>query len=100
MEKIKIAVYMRVSTKEQADSGLGLEAQKRGILNYISYNFENSQVDYYVDAGITGSLYDERKELQKMLSKIKENKYDKCIIYKVDRLSRDIEISSHIKNQL
>lgn len=61
-ESIKIAVYMRVSTKEQADSGLGLEAQKRGIEQYIYYHFKNVEVEYFVDAGITGAFFSERKE--------------------------------------
>lgn len=99
-ESIKIAVYMRVSTKEQADSGLGLEAQKRGIEQYIYYHFQNVEVEYFVDAGITGAVFSERKELQKMLIEIQRKKFNKCIIYKVDRLSRDIEISSQIKKAI
>lgn len=99
MQEIKIAIYMRVSTQRQADSRLGLEAQERGIKNWISTKYPNNQyntiVEYFIDDGITGSKFD-RKQLQKMLSKISKNEFDVCLIYKVDRLARDVEISSKI----
>lgn len=99
MQEVKIAIYMRVSTQRQANSKLGLEAQERGIKNWINSkypkeNFEVS-VEYFVDDGITGSKFD-RKALQQMLSKIEKKIFNVCLIYKVDRLARDVEISSKI----
>ncbi len=97
---VNVAIYMRVSTKKQADSKLGLEAQERNIHEWLKYNYpyQDYEIDitYFVDEAISGAKF-ERIQLQNMLKLIQENYFDLCVIYKIDRLARDIEISAHIR---
>lgn len=91
---------MRVSTKKQSDSKLGLEAQERNInlwlkTNYPLENYE-TKITYFIDEKISGAKF-KRIQLQNMLQLIKQNFFDLCVIYKVDRLARDMEISAHIR---
>lgn len=102
-KKIKIAAYLRVSTKKQADSQLGIEAQERHINNWINYNYFKKEYDvqitYFKDEGISGSKI-ERPEFQKMLNLIVQKYFDVCVIYKIDRLSRDVGIASDFKEKI
>ena len=51
----KYIAYLRVSTKEQGRSGLGLEAQKRDINLFISnYASESDLLEIYADI-VSGS---------------------------------------------
>lgn len=97
---VNIAIYMRVSTKKQADSKLGLEAQERNIKEWLRYNYPyghyETNITYFVDEAMSGAKF-QREKLQEMLEAIKKNQFDLCVIYKVDRLARDIEISSYIR---
>lgn len=50
--------YCRVSTEAQAESGLGLAAQKDAVKKYYDYKFANSDVtwgDFFVDPAVSGS---------------------------------------------
>lgn len=102
-QQVKIAAYLRVSTKKQADSQLGIEAQERHINNWVNYNYNkkefNVQITYFKDEGISGSKI-ERPEFQKMLNLIVRKYFDVCVIYKIDRLSRDVGIASDFKEKI
>ena len=52
-EKVNAIGYVRVSTQEQAQEGVSLEAQKEKIESYAKLNGLNL-VDLIVDAGLSG----------------------------------------------
>ena len=52
---MKIIGYIRVSTDQQAESGLGLEAQRKAIEAYAK-NLGQPIVEFYSDEGICGAL--------------------------------------------
>lgn len=88
----KFISYIRVSTKKQGISGLGLEAQQAAIAQYL--NGGNWQlVDQYVE--IESGRKNERIKLNEALLACKKNKAT-LIIAKLDRLSRN----SYFVNQL
>ena len=80
--------YVRVSSGEQAVSGLGLEAQR------IAIRAEAGRRGYtldriYEDAGVSGGLRPERRPgLQAALSALRSGEAVALIAGKVDRLSR------------
>lgn len=96
---MKAALYTRVSTDEQVEKGFSLEAQKRRLIEFCNKN--NYQIyKIYSDEGISGHSIAKRRSLQKMLNDAKENKFDCVIVYKTDRLSRNLLDLLTIKKEL
>lgn len=80
--------YVRVSTDEQARSGLGLEAQVRAI--HTAAEQRGWQlVDIITDAGLSGSNSD-RPGLTDALTRMRRRDADLLVVAKLDRLSRSI----------
>src|SRR5581483_5291643 len=80
--------YVRVSTEEQAVSGLGLEAQRSAITSEAARRgFELAGI--YQDAGVSGGVRPSRRAgLQTALAAIRHGDASALIAAKVDRLSR------------
>lgn len=81
--------YIRVSTEQQAQEGVSLEAQRAKIEHWCSANgYELAGV--FVDAGVSGSLsIADRDGLSEALSTMKKIKAKALVVTKRDRLSRD-----------
>lgn len=81
--------YVRVSTEEQADSGLGLEAQRRRIISYCSMkNLELAEM--FCDDGVSGSKpLKKRPQGVKLLSSLRKAK-PVVVIAKLDRIFRSV----------
>lgn len=81
----KFIGYVRVSTDKQGKSGLGIEAQRREIRDYLNGgSWELIQEYVEVESG----KLNERQELQKALNHCKVTGAT-LVIAKLDRLSRD-----------
>lgn len=81
------AIYIRVSTDAQAEEGYSIDAQKEQLTAYcVSKGIKN--YDYYIDGGWSGSNID-RPEMKRLIEDAKANKLSHCIVYKLDRLSRN-----------
>lgn len=80
----KVAIYIRVSTIEQAKEGFSVGAQRDRLVNYCKAKNWNIQ-DIYVDDGYTGTNID-RPGLQTLINNL--DKIDVVLVYKLDRLSR------------
>jgi DNA invertase Pin-like site-specific DNA recombinase len=83
-------IYRRVSTREQGNSGLGLEAQQATTEAYARQTGANI-VGTYTEVE-TGKIAD-RPELKKALAHAKRSKAT-LIISKLDRLSRNVAFTS------
>lgn len=86
--------YIRVSTKHQAESGLGLDAQRAKIELYAQL-MDMELVDIVVDAGVSGRKLD-RPGLQEALQRMTDGEADGLIIAKLDRLSRSVGHTAHL----
>jgi DNA invertase Pin-like site-specific DNA recombinase len=82
--------YLRVSTKGQGESGLGLEAQKTAIENYARQTGSNV-VTYYTEVE-SGKLA-KRPELAKALAHSRRSKAT-LVVAKLDRLARNVAFLS------
>lgn len=91
MDNIKrAALYIRVSTDEQAREGYSLQAQKDNLIKYVKEN-NYAIVDIYADEGISArKSYKKRKEFMRMLEDVKANKIDIILFIKLDRYFRNI----------
>src|SRR4051794_33575364 len=80
--------YLRVSTDKQADSGLGLEAQRQSVSTAAArLGLELGAV--LIDAGTSGALVlAERPVLMEAITALRRD--DVLLIAKRDRLARDV----------
>ena len=77
--------YVRVSTEQQAQEGVSLEAQQAKIESWCKANgYELVQV--FVDAGISGKSMDKRPGLQDALKALKKG--HALVSYSLSRLAR------------
>lgn len=89
----KFVAYFRVSTSEQGKSGLGLQAQKTMVENYIGQNGGNLIAEFIeVETG-TGKR--SRVEIYKAIDKAK-SKGAVLVIAKLDRLARNVHFVSSL----
>lgn len=83
---MNIAIYVRVSTAEQAKEGYSIGEQTERLAKYAeAHGWHIFKI--YTDPGFSGSNM-ERPALQEMIAAVKEKKFEKVLVYKLDRLSR------------
>ena len=83
-------IYYRVSTEDQAQSGVSLEQQKNACLEYaLKHDIEI--VELFHDDGVSAKTI-ERPGLKELLKYCVKNakSLDCVIVYKIDRLSRNV----------
>lgn len=83
---MKVALYIRVSTTEQADEGYSIGEQEERLRNYCKAMLWDVH-KVYVDPGYSGGNID-RPGLQTMIKDVETGVIDKVVVYKLDRLSR------------
>jgi DNA invertase Pin-like site-specific DNA recombinase len=86
--------YLRVSTKGQGESGLGLEAQQAAIEAYARQH--GSKIAGLYTEVESGKLAD-RPGLAKALAHAKRSK-GTLVVAKLDRLARNVEFLAHVLN--
>ena len=95
---MKAAIYLRVSTEEQANSGLGLEAQLAAC-QAVAAKYDVGSFEVFTDAGVSGSTpVAKRLGLTAALAYLRKG--DVLIVAKRDRLSRTMAISIELEELL
>lgn len=84
----RVALYVRVSTEEQALHGDSIETQKQALIEYAEKN-QYKIIGCYIDDGFTATSL-KRPGLQSLLQDVKEEKLDLIIFTKIDRWSRGV----------
>lgn len=83
------AIYVRVSTQEQASQGYSLNAQQEALENYAkALGYEIHRI--YRDEGKSAKDLN-RPEMTQMLADAESKKFSAIFIYKLDRFSRSIK---------
>lgn len=85
---MRLIGYSRVSTGEQAASGLGLAAQERSIRAWCAL-YHHELAAFVTDAGCSGATLD-RPALQGALAALQRNEADGLVVFKLDRLTRSV----------
>jgi len=87
---MRVGIYARVSTDIQAKEGDSIQAQLSALREYAKKN-GYEVVGEYIDDGISGTLLNERDELQRMLDDVRDGKIDLLIFTKLDRYFRNLK---------
>jgi len=84
---LNTAIYVRVSTDEQAKEGYSIRAQIDKLKNYIQIK-DWGLYKVYADEGISGKNINDRPAINELINDIKVGKVDNVLVYKIDRLTR------------
>lgn len=95
---MRAAVYLRVSTEEQAKEGFSINAQRERLTKYADLK-DWDLFDLYVDEGRSGKSTD-RPELQRMLADAKGRKFNVILFFKLDRFTRSVKDLYHLWEEL
>jgi DNA invertase Pin-like site-specific DNA recombinase len=96
---VKAVIYLRVSTKEQAEEGYSIPAQAEACRRFIAdQGWELA--DEYIDRGESARTAD-RPQLQAMLARLAEDRGIDClVVHKLDRLARNLEDHAAVRAAL
>jgi len=84
------AIYVRVSTQEQAQQGFSLDAQQEALENYAkALGYEIYKI--FRDEGKSAKDIKHRPEMVQMLEDAQNKKFSAIFIYKLDRFSRSLK---------
>lgn len=87
-DKLKTAIYVRVSTEEQAKEGISIGAQAERCRAYCKARGWKV-ANIYTDAGYSaGSM--KRPAVQQLIDDLNNNKFQNILVYKFDRFSRNV----------
>lgn len=88
VEKMRTAIYIRVSTEEQVREGYSISGQKQKLKSFCASQ-EWQVVGLYPDEGISAKDTN-RPQLKRMIQDIKDDKIDCVLVYRLDRLTRSV----------
>lgn len=95
---MKIIGYARVSTEEQAREGISLDCQQHKIKAYCAL-YGHELVEMIVDAGQSAKNV-QRDGMQRLIGLTgKKNRIEGIVIYKLDRLFRNVEEALYYTRQ-
>lgn len=86
---IRTAIYIRVSTDQQAREGDSLREQEETLIAYIRDHEDMVHAGTYIDEGISGQKLD-REEFQQLMRDVQDRKIDQIIFTKLDRWFRSL----------
>lgn len=88
----KVAIYIRVSTQEQALHGYSIGEQRERLIAFCkAHDWLVSEV--FTDSGYSGANLD-RPGIQRLVENIRD--FDLVLVYKLDRLSRSQRDTLHL----
>lgn len=88
-ENKRVAIYIRVSTLDQAREGYSLEAQENILRKWcVDRKFE--VFDLYADKGISGKDIEHRPDMNRILNDAEEKKFDIVLFWALSRFTRSV----------
>lgn len=93
MNKTRCAIYTRKSSEDGLEQEFNsLDAQREACAAFIASQKIEGWVlvpDQYDDGGLSGGTL-ERPALQRLLADMRTGKFDRVVVYKIDRLTRSL----------
>lgn len=94
----RVAIYVRVSTLYQADKD-SLPMQRQDLLAYAKLMLGTDDCVIFEDAGYSGKNTD-RPKFQEMMSQIRAGGFTHLLVWKIDRISRNLLDFAAMYNEL
>lgn len=88
-ERKRVAIYIRVSTLDQAREGYSLEAQEKTLRKWCE-DRKHTVVDLYADRGISGKDIKHRPDMNRLLKDAESGKFDMVIFWALSRFTRSV----------
>lgn len=88
---IRVALYIRVSTEEQAMHGYSLQAQEDNLVQYAQEHGYKIVGIYRDEGNSARKPITKRKVVLQLLEDVKEDKIDLILFIKLDRWTRNVE---------
>ncbi|RXW53452.1 recombinase family protein, partial [Enterococcus faecium] len=85
----RVALYIRVSTQEQALEGHSIQAQEQNGRQFAE-RMGYEVVEVYADEGISGKSTKNRFAYQRMMNDARNHRFDLLVIWKLTRLGRNM----------
>lgn len=92
-KELRVAFYMRVSTAEQELEGYSKEFQQEQLEQHVKrkdYKGWATKSAWHFYEQASGGDTEGRKELQKLMDLVKKREVDLVLVWKIDRLSRNL----------
>lgn len=93
-----VALYTRVSTTHQVEEGVSLVAQRNNLLRFAENN-EYKVYKIYEELGKSGKNVN-RPAFQEMMQDMRDGRFNKIVVFKLDRISRSIVDLENIIQEL
>jgi len=87
----QVALYIRVSTEDQAENGVSLDSQYQRLLQYCELRDLHPDHVFREEGVSAGKSLDQRPEGKQLIKLVRQRKIGHVVALKVDRLWRDAE---------
>lgn len=87
--KTIVAIYIRVSTLDQAREGYSLEAQENTMRKWCAER-KYEIYDLYADRGISGKDIDHRPDMRRLMHDAKAKKFNLVVFWALSRFTRSV----------
>lgn len=84
-----VAMYLRVSTKDQFENGYGIDDQESQCRKYINLYYPDECIKVYKEEGKSAKDLN-RPKMQEMLYELTTGKIKVIVAFKLDRLTRNV----------
>ena len=88
VSELKVAIYIRVSTKWQIDKD-SLPLQREELPKYAELVLGIKNYEVFEDAGYSAKNTD-RPAYQRMMAKVRSGEFSHILVWKIDRISRNL----------
>lgn len=86
----RVAIYIRVSTLDQAREGYSLEAQESALRKWCD-DHGYAIHDLYADRGISGKDIDHRPDMRRLMRDAKAGQFDIVVFWALSRFTRSVQ---------
>lgn len=86
----RAAIYIRVSTLDQAREGYSLEAQETALRKWCA-DHRYQVYDLYADKGISAKNIDHRPDMMRLLHDAEQGHFDTVIFWALSRFTRSVQ---------